>query len=168
MSAKESIPHTPFKENRTRTRTGSGSGSGTGSGTDAREASRSGSGSVGFRQKDGSGTVRISRDLFFDPLYDPVQITLLALRLPQKSTDANGKTYNNAKLMRWYVRMLGEETFRQLAYQQWRENVVDGEPRSRAAAFMAKLWNAAALASCLSKSDSHPPLAVGPADGGAQ
>ena len=44
--------------------------------------------------------------------------------------------------MRSYVRRIGEDAFRQLAYRQWRENAVDGEPRSRAAAFMAKLWNA--------------------------
>ena len=131
---KESIPHTPFKENRTRT----GSGSGSGTGARACEASRSGS--VGFRQKNGSGSVRICRDLFFDPLYDPVQITLLALRLPQRSTAESGKTYNNARIMRSYVRRIGEDAFRQLAYQQWRENAVDGEPRSRAAAFMSKLW----------------------------
>ena len=143
MSDKETFPPTPpYRENRTRTRTGSGMG--TGSGTGARagdEASRSGSGTVGFRQKKGSGTVRIDRDLFFDPLYDPVQIALLALSLPQKSTDANGRTYNNARIMRSYVRRLGEDAFRELAYRQWRENAIDGEPRSRAAAFMAKLWN---------------------------
>ena len=140
MSGKESIPHTPFKENRTRTRTGSGSGSGTGA--RACEASRSGSGAVGIRQKNGSGPVRIGRELFFDPKYDAVQIALLALGLPQKSTDANGKAYNNARIMRSYVRRIGEDGFRQLAYQQWRENAIDGEPRSRAAVFMSKLWNA--------------------------
>ena len=162
MSGKENIPPTPpIRENRTRTRTGSGMGSGTG----ARASDGSGSGPVGFRQTKGSGTVRIDRELFFDPLYDAVQIALLGLQIPQQYTDANGKTYNHARIMRSYVRRLGEETFRQLAYRQWRENVVDGEPRSRAAAFMAKLWNAAA--SCRSRSDSRPPLAVGPADGGA-
>ena len=90
----------------------------------------------------GKGKVSIDRDLFFDPLYDPVQIALFALRIPQRFTDANGKTYNHARIMRSYVRRIGEDAFRQLAYRQWRENAVDGEPRSRAAAFMAKLWNA--------------------------
>ena len=148
MNAKESIPHTPFKEipypnpNGKGQGEGQGNGKGEGQGQDAREASRSGSGSVGFRQKDGSGSVRIDCKLFFDPLYDPVQIAMLALRLPQISTDANGKTYNNARIMRSYVRRIGEDAFRQIAYQQWRENAVDGEPRSRAATFMAKLWKA--------------------------
>ena len=152
MSAKESIPHTPFKEipypnpNGKGQGEGQGNGKGEGQGQDARAsgAFRQGEGQVGFRQSDGSGSgkVRIDRKLFFDPLYDPVQIAMLALRLPQISTDANGKTYNNARIMRSYVRRIGEDAFRQLAYQQWRENAVDGEPRSRAATFMAKLWNA--------------------------
>ena len=141
MSAKESIPHTPFKENRTRT----GSGTGAGTGACAREEPHgSGAGTVGFRHTNGTGSggVKVDRDLFFDPLYDPVQIALFALRIPQRFTDANGKTYNHARIMRSYVRRIGEDAFRQLAYRQWRENAVDGEPRSRAAAFMAKLWNA--------------------------
>jgi hypothetical protein len=141
MSAKESIPHTPFKENRTRT----GSGTGSGTGACAREEPHgSGAGTVGFRQANGTGSggVKVDRDLFFDPLYDPVQIALFALGLPRTSTCENGKSYNNARIMRSYVRRIGEDAFRQLAYRQWRENAVDGEPRSRAAAFMAKLWNA--------------------------
>ena len=141
MSAKESIPHTPFKENRTRT----GSGTGAGTGACAREEPHgSGAGTVGFRQANGTGPgrVKVGRDLFFDPLYDAVQIALLALGIPQTSTCENGKSYNNAKIMRSYVRRIGEDAFRQLAYRQWRENAIDGEPRSRAAAFMAKLWNA--------------------------
>ena len=150
MSAKESIPHTPFKEipypnpNGKGQGEGQGNGKGEGQGQDARAsgAFRQGEGQVGFRRSDGKGKVRIDRKLFFDPLYDPVQIAMLALRLPQISTDANGKTYNNARIMRSYVRRIGEDAFRQLAYQQWRENAVDGEPRSRAATFMAKLWNA--------------------------
>ena len=146
MSGKESIPHTPFKEipNPNGKGKGEGNGNGKGEGQDARacEDPRKGQGKVGFRQTDGKGKVRICRDLFFDPLYDPVQIALLALRIPQQFADANGKTYNHARIMRSYVRRIGEDAFRQLAYRQWRENVVDGEPRSRAAAFMAKLWNA--------------------------
>ena len=141
MSAKESIPHTPFKENRTRT----GSGTGAGTGACAREEPHgSCAGTVGFRQANGTGPggAKVDRDLFFDPLYDPVQIALFALGLPRTSTCENGKSYNNARIMRSYVRRIGEDAFRQLAYRQWRENAIDGEPRSRAAAFMAKLWNA--------------------------
>ena len=146
MSAKESIPHTPFKEipNPNGKGKGEGNGNGKGEGQDARacEDTSKGKGQVGFRQMGGKGKVSIDRNLFFDPLYDPVQIALFALRIPQRFTDANGKTYNHARIMRSYVRRIGEENFRQLAYRQWRENAVDGEPRSRAAAFMAKLWNA--------------------------
>ena len=75
---KENLSPTPpirEKENRTRTRTGSGTG------TDA----RGGTGTVGFRQMKGSGTVRIGRDFFFDPRFDPVQIALLGLGIPQRS-----------------------------------------------------------------------------------
>ena len=145
MSVKESIPHTPFKEIPNPNGKGKGEGNGQGEGQDARacEDSRKGQGQVGFRQTDGkgSGRVKVDRDLFFNPLYDAVQIALLALRIPQLFTDANGKTYNHARIMRSYIRRIGEDAFRQLAYRQWRENAVDGEPRSRAAAFMAKLWN---------------------------
>ena len=163
---KETFPPTPpYRENRTRTRTGSGKGSGSGTGARACEASRSGSGTVGIRQTKSSGSVPVSRDLFFDPRYDPVQVTLLALGIPPAGTGANGEPYNNARIMRWYLRQIGDESFRELAYRQWRENVVDGEPRSRAAAFMAKLY--AAAASCRSQADSHPPLEASTAGGGA-
>ena len=142
MSGKESIPHTPFKE--IPYPNGKGKGEGKGKGKDARacEDTSKGKGQVGFRQMGGKGKVSIDRNLFFDPLYDPVQIALFALGLPRTSTCENGKSYNNAKIMRSYVRRIGEDAFRQLAYRQWRENAIDGEPRSRAAAFMAKLWNA--------------------------
>ena len=142
---KETFPPTPpyrEKENRTRTRTGSGKG--TGSGTDARacEAQRTGSGAVGIRQKNCSGSVRIDRELFFDTRYDPVQVALMALRIPSADIGTDGNPYNNARIMRWYIRRMGEGAFRELAYRQWRENSVDGEPRSRAATFMAKLYAA--------------------------
>ena len=162
---KETFPPTPpYRENRTRTRTGSGKGSGSGAGARACEASRSGSGTVGIRQTKSSGSVPVCRDLFFDPRYDPVQVTLLALRIPPAGPGANGEPYNNARIMRWYLRQIGDENFRELAYRQWRENAVDGEPRSRAAAFMAKLY--AAAASCRSQADSHTPLEAGTAGGG--
>ena len=34
----------------------------------------------------GSGRVKVDRDLSFNPLYDAVQIALLALRIPQQFT----------------------------------------------------------------------------------
>ena len=34
----------------------------------------------------GSGRAKVDRDLFFNPLYDAVQIALLALRIPQQFT----------------------------------------------------------------------------------
>ena len=144
MTAKETFPPTtPYKENRTRTRTGSGSGTGSGTGTGARArgASRPGSGSVDFVKVKGTGTaVKIDRNFILDETHDPVQVALVVLRIPKASIGANGREYNNASIMRWYVRAIGEEAFRQLLYRQWRENAIDGEPRSRAATFMAKLW----------------------------
>ena len=74
-----------------------------------------------------------------DPALDPVQVAMLTLRIPRISTDANGREYNNARIMRWALVRIGEEAFRELVYQQWRENEIDGLPRSTAAAFMAKL-----------------------------
>ena len=137
---KETFPPTPpYKENRTRTRTGSGSGTGTG--VRAREASRPGSGSVDFVKVKGSGTaVKIDRDFILSETYDPVQVALAVLRIPKASQGVDGKQYNNSRIMRWYIRIIGEDAFRDLVYRQWRENAIDGEPRNRSAAFMAKLW----------------------------
>ena len=138
---KESIPPAPlFKE----TPYPNPNGNGKGKGQDARacEASRKGKGQVGFRQMNGKGKEVVNREFFFNPLYDPVQIAIVGLGIPRLFTDANGKTYNHPRIMRWYIRIIGEECFRQLAYQQWRENAIGGEPNSRAAAFMAKLYAA--------------------------
>jgi len=67
--------------------------------------------------------------------YDAVQTTLYVFGLP---TVSNG--YNNARILRYYLRRLGEENFRQIVYQQWRENDIDGAPRNKIAALMRKLW----------------------------
>ena len=119
-----------------------------------------GAGSVGLRQNNfGTGTAngvsmqirpgtyfRVTPDFILDGHMsdgrrnDPVQVALLVLGIPQCSVHPNGRRYNNARIMRWYLRQIGEENFRQIVYQQWRENAIDGEPRSRAAAFMAKLY----------------------------
>ena len=73
---------------------------------------------------------------------DPVAVAMFALGIPRSSgMRQNGIPYTNAGLMRWLIPQVGgEDAFRQLVYQQWRENAIDGEPRSRAAAFMAKLY----------------------------
>ena len=74
---------------------------------------------------------------------DPVQVAMVALKIPKQSgTRPNGTPYSNPGLFRYVIRIIGEECFRRLAYQQWRENTIDGEPNSRAAAFMAKLYAA--------------------------
>jgi len=67
--------------------------------------------------------------------YDPVETAMVVLGIPKVS---NG--YHNARIMRYYVRLLGEDAFREIVYQQWRENSVDGKPNNVAAAFMDKLY----------------------------
>lgn len=69
---------------------------------------------------------------------DPVQMAMIALKLPAVGA-LNGHRYNHPAIMRWYVRRMGEEEFRQLVYLQWRENCIDGQPR-HAGAFMDKLY----------------------------
>ena len=51
----------------------------------------------------------------------------------------DGRHYNNARILRWALRQMGEREFRELVYLQWRENEIDGLPRSCASAFMAKV-----------------------------
>ena len=110
------------------------------------EPVRTGTGSVGFRQDLRAGTARaaascrIDREFIMDESRDAVQIALVALNIP-KITAVNGRTYNNPRLMRWLIPQVGgEDAFRELVYEQWRENMIDGRPRSCAAAFMAKLY----------------------------
>ena len=86
MSGKESIPHTPFKETPNPNGKGKGEGNGQGEGQDARtcEDSRKGQGQVGFRQTDGKGKVRISRDesrnIIAPPAFLAAQLKLAAER----------------------------------------------------------------------------------------
>ena len=150
-------PHTPLKEKETeketfpepvpehRARTCAHTcasacvGAGAGAGARAREeASRSGSGAVDIRHgSSGAGSanrVKIDRDFIMDPAYDAVQVALLVLHIPETTPG-----YNNARLMRWALRNIGEEEFRDLVYRQWRENALDGSARNAAAAFQAKL-----------------------------
>ena len=165
---KENPPCTPLKENKgrsyifsepvpvhiARTRVhaqGTPPTESTGTGTVKNDVQGTGTGTVknevqGTGTGTGTGTVsrrpKIDAELILhgyheNGRYDPVQTALYVFRLPLMS---NG--YNNAKLMRWHLRRLGEETFRQLMYDQWRENDVDGSPRNVAAAFMARCFKA--------------------------
>ena len=140
--AKETLPpNTPLKENRTRTSTGTGTG--TGQNARARVGESPGPGPVDVgKSNDGVQRVPISYDLIMDESHDPVQIALLVLRIPKKSIGSDGRRYNNARIIRWYVSRIGEQFFRELVYQQWRENVIDGVPKNITAAFMTKLYEA--------------------------
>jgi hypothetical protein len=134
-------PHTPLKEKETeketfpepvpehRARTCAGA---------REEASRSGAGAVDIRHGiSGAGSanrVKVDRDFIMNPEYDAVQIALLVLHIPESTPG-----YNNARMMRWALRIVGEEEFRDLVYRQWRENTLDGSAKNAAAAFQAKL-----------------------------
>ena len=109
-----------------------------------------GSGSVDFLEsvfRSGSGTgaanrIKVDRDFILFAEYDPVSIALKTLGIPKISTDETGRQYNNARLMRWAIRIIGEDWFRELVYRQWCENRCDGKPNNIAAAFQAKLYAA--------------------------
>ena len=109
-----------------------------------------GSGTVDFLGsvfRSGSGTgaanrIKVDRDFILFAEYDPVSIALKTLAIPKISTDETGRQYNNARLMRWAIRIIGEEWFRELVYRQWCENRCDGRPNNIAAAFQAKLYAA--------------------------
>jgi hypothetical protein len=109
-----------------------------------------GSGSVdffesGFRSEARSGTakrVKVDCDFILHAPYDPVSLALSVLGIPKISESESGRRYNNARLMRWTIRIIGEDWFRELVYRQWCENRCDGRPDSIAAAFQAKLYAA--------------------------
>lgn len=127
-------------------------GTGTGAGTGTAPEPQTGSGSVAFRHFSGSGTVPemprrhipITKELILygeigdGRIVDPVQTALLVLRVPTIDT-VNGVTYNNARIWRSILHDIGERAFRDALYRQYRENDIDGNPRSRAATFQAKL-----------------------------
>jgi hypothetical protein len=86
--------------------------------------------------------VKVDRDFIMYSQFDPVSIALKVLGIPKLTTAPNGKLYNNARIMRWAIRIIGEEWFRELIYRQWCENRCDGAPRNIAAAFQSKLYAA--------------------------
>ena len=86
--------------------------------------------------------VKVDRDFIMYSQFDPVSIALKVLGIPKLTTAPSGKLYNNARIMRWAIRIIGEEYFRELIYRQWCENRCDGAPRNIAAAFQAKLSTA--------------------------
>ena len=127
-------------------------GTGTGTGTGADSGSPTGSGSVDLRHSFGSGSARkparrmilVDRNLILygktqdGRIIEPVRTALLVLGVPVVSK-VNGVRYNNASIWRGILKVIGERAFREVLYQQWDENRTDGNPRSRAATFQAKL-----------------------------
>ena len=141
---------TEANDQRTGTETGTEANdqrTGTGTGTEA-AADRTGTGSVNIGNSGtGKGTaprhIAVSAKFILDGYnaqglrYDPVETAMAVFRIPKIS---NGR--NNARILRWHVRRLGEETFRQLIYDQWRENAIDGAPESVIRAFTARCFKA--------------------------
>ena len=159
--------HAPAQGTPTAERTGTGTGTGTeaaanrtgtGTGTEA-AANRTGTGTEAAANRTGTGTVnfgnsgtgtgttlrRIAVNAEFilhgynaqGLRYDPVETAMAIFHIPKIS---NGR--NNARILRWHVRRLGEETFRQIVYDQWRENNIDGGPDLVIAALTRKLFKA--------------------------
>ena len=73
--------------------------------------------------------VRVGADTFFDPTLDPVSVAVAVF----------GGDCDDRRLWRWYLYRIGEDTFRQLAFTQWRENRSDGMPDKPPACFQCKL-----------------------------
>lgn len=120
---KKPSPQTPYKENLTL--------SGKGEGKGKENLSLSGKGEAARRSEYGYEDI-------MDERCDAVELALAALRIPRTNV-RNGKRYNNARILRWSLGRVGEETFRETLWRQLRENETDGLPRSTAAAFQGKL-----------------------------
>ena len=149
-SQKENLPDPNPDNTRTHARTREGNGPGPVPGP-AQAAYSPGPGPGGFRRFNGPGPASrrtkidarfiLSGDMGDGRRSDPIQTAMIALGIPEASCSEDGLTrYNNARIMRYYLRGIGERAFRELVYQQWRENVIDGLPRSTVAAFMDKLY----------------------------
>jgi hypothetical protein len=76
--------------------------------------------------------VRVGADTFFDPTLDPISVAVAVF----------GGDRDDRRLWRWYLYRIGEDTFRQLAFTQWRENRSDGMPQNPPACFQRKLTDA--------------------------
>ena len=130
---KKPSPHTPYKENLSLSREGEGEG---------KDARAEGEGEVDFRQLAGKGAGEAGGGLVYgdvmDPRRDAVELALAALRIPRVNV-ADGRRFNNARLLRWTLGRVGETAFRETLWRQLRENESDGLPRSTAAAFQDKL-----------------------------
>ena len=99
-----------------------------------------GLGHVSKQEQEQSYTGRIDYNFVMDPRRDPVQMAMIALNIPATHL-WNGKVYTHAGLIRWLIPQIGGEgAFRELVYQQLCENETDGDPRSYAAVFFAKLY----------------------------
>ena len=70
---------------------------------------------------------------------DSIELAMAALRL-KRIDSYKGRTYHTPRILRKVLHQIGDEVFREVLIQQLHENRCDGEPRSRAAAFMAKLY----------------------------
>ena len=73
--------------------------------------------------------VRVGAETFFDPALDPVTVSVAVF----------GGDRDDRRLWRWYLYRIGEDTFRQLAFTQWRENRSDGMPDKPPACFQCKI-----------------------------
>ena len=153
---KENPPCTPLKENKgrnllftepepehiARTRAhaqGTRPANGSGSGCISNSGSGSGSGSGSVQHRPTINAELILHGYSEQGIrYDAVQTAMYVFNIPLMS---NG--YNNARILRYYLRRLGEDDFRQIVYEKWRENIVDGTPQNAITALMSKLYYAA-------------------------
>ena len=112
---KKPSPQTPYKENLSL----SGKGKGEGKGENAREEGE-GKGEAARRPAYGYEDI-------MDERRDAVELALATLRIPRKNV-RDGRRYNNAHILRWSLRRVGEEAFRETVWRQLRENETDGLP----------------------------------------
>ena len=105
-----------------------------------------GLGLVDFRQSDSFSlpvrpgvSLRIDDETIRYSQADSVELAMAALRL-KRIDSYKGRTYHTPRVLRKVLHQIGDEVFREVLIQQLHENRCDGEPRSRAAAFMAKLY----------------------------
>ena len=96
-----------------------------------KEEGKETTGSVSGSRACGRVRVRVGMDSFFDPALDPVSVAVAVF----------GGNQDDRRLWRWYLYRIGEDSFRQLAFIQWRENKSDGIPDNSPACFQRKLTN---------------------------